>query len=135
VLSSHGVLPNGAGGVLSNLATDLNDRTWTTKLLSAIAAGAIITLMTWIVEGLSEQIGVKLFVAWVFGSFLALGMFNHVIVVTLELLYGIRYGADVPLTAVAENFGVAAFGNLVGGILFVTITRSSQARSSSNSAA
>jgi len=135
VLSSHGVLPHGAGGVLSNLATDLNDRTWTTKLLSAIAAGAIITLMTWIVEGLSEQIGVKLFVAWVFGSFLALGMFNHVIVVTLELLFGIRYGADVPLSAVAENFGIAAFGNLVGGILFVTITRSSQAKSSSNSAA
>jgi formate-nitrite transporter family protein len=129
VLSSHGVLPHGAGGVLSDLATQLDGRSWTTKLLSAIAAGAVITLMTWIVEGLSEAIGVKLAIAGIFGAFLALGMFNHVIVVTLELVFGIRYGADVGLGAVAGNFGVAAAGNLVGGILFVTITRTGQAKS------
>jgi formate/nitrite transporter FocA (FNT family) len=131
VLSSQGVLPHGAGGVLSSLAVDLDERSWTTKLLSAVAAGAIITLMTWIVEGLAEEIGVKLAVAWIFGAFLSLGMFNHVIVVTLELLFGIRYGADIELSSVAGNFGLAAFGNLVGGVLFVTVTRSGQARARS----
>jgi formate/nitrite transporter FocA (FNT family) len=134
VLSSQGVLPHGAGSVLTSLALDLDERSWTTKLLSAVAAGAIITLMTWIVEGLAEEIGVKLAVAWIFGAFLSLGMFNHVIVVTLELLFGIRYGADIDLSSVAGNFGLAAFGNLVGGVLFVTITRSGQARAGSGEA-
>src|SRR3954447_22560795 len=121
VLSSHGVLPHGSGGVLADLATKLDDRSAMTRFLSAVAAGAIITLMTWIVEGLSDFIGVKLFIAWIFGSLLALGLFNHVIVVTLELIFGIRYGADVAWGSVAENFGIAAVGNLIGGIAFVTL--------------
>ena len=128
VLSSQGVLPPGSGRVLSDLATRLDDRDAASMILSAIAAGALITLMTWIVEGLSERIGVKLAVAWIVGFLLSVGHFNHVIVVTLELVFGIRYGADVGLGDTAENFLLAAIGNLIGGIVFVTLTRTSQAK-------
>jgi hypothetical protein len=50
---------------------------------------------------------------WIIGSLLALGLFNHVIVVTLELVLGIRYGADVGYADVTANLGVAIVGNLV----------------------
>jgi len=96
--------------------------------MSAIAAGALITLMTWMVEG-QASMGVRVAVAWIVGALLALGNFNHVIVATLEIIAGIRWGADVPWDTVFTNFGTALLGNMIGGIGFVTINRFSQARS------
>jgi formate/nitrite transporter FocA (FNT family) len=84
--------------------------------------------MTWYVEG-QKSVGVRVTVAWTAGAILALGSFNHVIVVTLELIFGIRFGAHVPWTFVLENFFVAAAGNMVGGIGLVTLNRFTQARS------
>ena len=94
--------------------------------LSAIAGGALITVMTWMVEGVGTT-GGRIVVAWVAGVLLALGSFNHVIVVTLELIFGMRFGADIGLDDTALNFAIAAAGNLIGGMLFVTLTRTSQA--------
>ena len=78
--------------------------------------------------------GIRLTVAWVFGSFLALGSFNHVIVVTLELIFGIRYGAHIPWSFVIGNFFLAAAGNMIGGIGLVTLNRFTQAEAVSASA-
>jgi len=65
--------------------------------------------------------------------FLALGSFNHVIVVTLELIFGLRFGADVGIVGdVGLNFAIAAAGNLIGGMVFVTLTRTGQAIGSSD---
>jgi formate/nitrite transporter FocA (FNT family) len=58
---------------------------------------------------------------------LALGNFNHVIVATLEILAGIRWGAHVPWDTLFANFGTALLGNMIGGIAFVTVNRFSQA--------
>ena len=45
----------------------------------------------------------------------------------LELIFGMRFGADVGLDDTALNFVIAASGNMLGGIVFVTLTRTSQA--------
>jgi formate/nitrite transporter FocA (FNT family) len=74
-------------------------------------------------------VGVRVAVAWIAGAILALGSFNHVVVVTLELIFGIRFGAHIPWIFVLENFGVAAAGNMIGGIGLVTLNRFTQARS------
>jgi formate/nitrite transporter FocA (FNT family) len=78
------------------------------------------------VEGVGT-VGGRIVVAWVAGVLLALGAFNHVIVVTLELIFGMRFGADVGAGDIGVNFVIAAAGNLLGGLLFVTMTRTSQA--------
>jgi formate-nitrite transporter family protein len=83
--------------------------------------------MTWFVEG-QKSVGVRVAVAWIAGAMLALGGFNHVIVVTIELVYGIRFGDGIPWQFVAGNFGLAAAGNMIGGIGLVTLTRFTQAR-------
>jgi formate/nitrite transporter FocA (FNT family) len=46
-----------------------------------------------------------------------------------EYLFGIRYGANVGWEDALSNFGVAAVGNVIGGVLFVTLTRFGQATS------
>lgn len=91
-------------------------------------AGALITVMTWFVEG-QEQMLVRVVVAWLAGTFLALGGFDHVIVATVELIVGLRFGAHVPVSFVVENFFLAAAGNLIGGVGLVTTNRFTQARS------
>ena len=94
--------------------------------MSAVFAGALITAMTWYVEG-NVKMHVRVTVAWTAGFILALGGFNHVIVITLELIYGIRFGDDIPWLFVLGNFGIATAGNMVGGIGLVTLNRFTQA--------
>ncbi|MEA2266419.1 MAG: formate-nitrite transporter family protein [Solirubrobacteraceae bacterium] len=130
ILTTHGVLPTGAGTTLKAIAVHFDSLDTPTAFASAVAGGALITLMTWLVEG-SPTAGGRILVAWIAGMLLTLGSFDHVIVVTLEMIFGNRFGAGVPWGDVAQNFGIAAAGNMVGGLAFVTLTRTSQAIGSS----
>jgi formate/nitrite transporter FocA (FNT family) len=129
VLTVHGVLPHGAGSPLIATADKLHANNFLGAFLSAVGAGALITLMTWLVEG-SESMGIRVLMAWISGAVLTLAVFNHVIVATLELVFAIRYGSHIPYVFVVGNFFVAVLGNMIGGILFVTLTRTGQAKSS-----
>ncbi len=131
IVSVQGVLPEGSGEAMVTIAEKVDDNGVLTAFCSAVVAGALITVMTWIVEGVGS-IGGRIVCAWIGGFLLTIGAFNHVIVVTLELIYGMRYGADVGGLDVAQNFAVAAAGNMVGGLLFVTLTRTGQAIGSSD---
>jgi formate/nitrite transporter FocA (FNT family) len=127
VVTTHGVLPKGSGGVLVDVAQKIHANGTLALFMSAVFAGALITAMTWFVEG-HDSVGIRLTVAWVTGSFLALAHLNHVIVVTIELIFGIRFGAHVPWSFVVGNFFLAAAGNMIGGIGLVTLNRFSQAK-------
>lgn len=132
IVSSEGVLPEGTAEPIRETALTLDERDVAAAFLSAVAAGALITLMTWLVEG-TESMGIRALCAWIGGALLALGLFNHVIVVTLELFFGIRYGADVGYGDLFGNLAIAAVGNMLGGILLVTVSRFSQARAAQGS--
>jgi formate/nitrite transporter FocA (FNT family) len=47
------------------------------------------------------------------------------------LAFGMRYGADVEVSRLLANLGIAVPGNLVGGLLFVTFARTVQAAAGS----
>jgi formate/nitrite transporter FocA (FNT family) len=128
LLSVHGVLPFGTGNSVAELAGAQVGRSWTTLFVSAVFAGALITAMTWFVEG-QETMGARLVAAWLAAALLVLGNFDHVIVVSIELLFGMRLGASVPWSFWFENLGLAAAGNLLGGVGLVTLNRFTQARS------
>ena len=126
IVSSKGVLPEGAAPAIVDVADKIIALSDWSAFLSAVVGGALITAMTWMVEGVGT-VGGRIIVAWISGALLALGGLNHVIVVTLELIFGMRFGADIGLGDVGLNFVIAATGNLIGGVLFVTLTRTSQA--------
>lgn len=126
IVSTHGVLPTGADHAVAHAARHINGYSTSTAFLSAIAGGALITLMTWLIEG-SKTPGSRIVAAWIAGALLALCAFDHVIVVTLEMIFGMRVGADIGALDVLGNFGVAVLGNMIGGLLFVTLTRTTQA--------
>ena len=128
LLSVHGVLPFGAGEPIKALAGAQVGRSWTALFVSAIFAGALITAMTWFIEGAADMY-IRVLAAWLAAVLLVLGSFDHVIVVSIELLFGKRFGAHVPWSFFFENLGVATAGNMIGGIGLVTLNRFTQARS------
>ena len=126
ILSVDGVLPEGSDKTISSIAEHFAGLGPLTAFCSAIVGGALITVMTWLIEAVGTS-GGRILCAWIGGVLLTLGSFNHVIVVTLELIFGMRMGADVSGLDVAQNFAIAVAGNMVGGLLFVTLTRTGQA--------
>jgi formate/nitrite transporter FocA (FNT family) len=133
LLSVHSVLPYGTGAAAARTAETIYANGTLARFVSAMFAGALITAMTWFIEG-QTSVGVRITIGWIAGAILALGSFNHVIVVTLELIFGIRFGAHIPWSFVVENFALAAAGNMIGGIGLVTLNRFTQARSAGKTA-
>jgi len=126
VVTTKGVLPDGTPQALNELANHIDDLDLWSAFCSAIIGGALITAMTWMVEGVGT-VGGRIVIAWIAGTVLALASLNHVIVVTLELIFAMRLGTTISFEDTAMNFGIAAAGNMVGGLVFVTLTRTSQA--------
>jgi formate/nitrite transporter FocA (FNT family) len=127
IVTTHSVLPYGTGSAAIDVATRIHANGKLALFMSAIFAGALITAMTWFVEGQATMMP-RIVVAWICGAFLALGQLNHVIVITLELIFGYRYGAHFSWAFIAGNFALAAAGNLIGGIGLVTLNRLTQGK-------
>ena len=132
LLTSHGVLRAGSGDEIVRLADHIAAYSPGTSFLSGIVAGALMTLLTWFVEGAAESPGVRIVMAWIVGSLLVLGSFNHAVVGSIELFYGIRLGAEIGYDQLFANLGIAVAANLVGGLALVTFARSAQALGASS---
>ena len=127
ILTVHSVLPYGTGGSVVDLAATIHANGTLALFMSAIFAGALITAMTWFVEG-QESMLTRIVVGWMAGFLLALASLNHVIVVTIELIFGYRFGAHLPWTFILGNFALAAAGNMLGGVGLVTLNRLTQGK-------
>jgi formate/nitrite transporter FocA (FNT family) len=127
VLTSHGVLRPGSREAAVHLAENLAGYSPGTAFLSGLVAGALMTVLTWFVEGAADSMGVRIVMAWIVGFVLLLGSFNHAIVGTIELFYGIRSGAHIGYDQLFSNLGISIASNLVGGLVLVTFARSAQA--------
>ncbi len=106
-----------AGGYYVDLG--LGPRAFALSLLG----GAVITLMTWM-QHTTESVGVKLVPA-VTGAFLLGGaQLNHAVVNSLLMFSALHTGhAPFGYLEWAQTAGLAAVGNLVGGLVLVTLLR------------
>jgi formate/nitrite transporter FocA (FNT family) len=127
IVTTHSVLPYGTGTAMQEFATTIHANGTLALFMSAVFAGALITAMTWFIEGQATMMP-RMVIAWIVGFFLALGQLNHVIVITLELIFGYRYGAHFNWAFIAGNFALAAAGNIVGGVGLVTLNRLTQGK-------
>ena len=132
ILTSNGVLSGESHHVLVDLTERVAGYTTLTSFLSAVVAGALMTLMTWFVEGAAASTGVRIVMSWIVGALIVLGTFNHAVVSTIETVFGMRYGADVGVGDLLLSLALSIGGNLVGGLLLVTFARSAQAFAASS---
>ena len=127
LLTVEGALPAGSAESLVHIAEDIASKTWLATLVRAILAGALITLLSYMLSA-CNTVAARILVAFAVGFFLALGPFDHVIVSALHLLFGIWDSNSVHWGDLWRNLGLSTAGNLGGGLFLITLTHSAQAK-------
>ncbi len=128
IMAVPGALPTGAVDALVAVAEDIAGKSWMATLARAVMAGALITLLSYLLEA-CDSVAARIPITYMVGFVLALGPFDHVVVSALHLLFGEFLSDAVTYTDVLANIGLATAGNLVGGILLITLTHTAQVRS------
>lgn len=128
LLTVDGALPEGAVIALAHVAEDIASKGWAATLVRAVLAGALITLLSYMLSAV-DTVAARILVTYMVGFFLALGPFDHVVVSALHLLLGIWGGGVVGYADLVTNVGLSTVGNLLGGLLLITLTHTAQVRS------
>jgi formate/nitrite transporter FocA (FNT family) len=127
VFAVEGVLPSGSASALRTAAEEIVHRRATASFASAIVGGALVSLLSFLLQAVNS-VRSRMTLAYVVGSLLALGPFDHVIVTVIHVVFGMLFGADIGYGALLGTIVVATAGNLVGGLGLVTISHVAQAR-------
>jgi formate/nitrite transporter FocA (FNT family) len=128
LFSVDGVLRPESLETAGTLAATFAERAWLPALLSAIAAGTVMTLFTWVIAAAEDAIA-RVVLALLVGFVLGVPSLNHAVVSFGELLFALFAGtAPFGYGDLARNFGLAVAGNLIGGIGIVFATRLAQVR-------
>jgi formate/nitrite transporter FocA (FNT family) len=128
MLSRSRVLDHSALEAVGRLGTTYAGRNVLAAFLSAVIAGALITLWTWMSEA-TDSASSSIVIALLVGLAIAVSSLNHVIVVTGTMIFAkLANTSTIEWTDIYRNFAVAIVGNIVGGFGFVTLTRVVQAR-------
>src|SRR4051794_20219768 len=115
------------------MADTLAQRSSLAAFLSAIGAGTIMTLFTWVVAA-AETGSARVAASLVIGFVLAVPTLNHAIVGFGELSFGIIAGtAHADVGDLVRIVALAIVGNLLGGVGLVFTTRLAQVRAEPDS--
>jgi formate/nitrite transporter FocA (FNT family) len=126
ILTRAGLVPPETLDAAGSLAETFAARSAGSALLSAILAGTIMTLMTWLAHAASSDTA-RLGIALLVGFLLAAPSLNHAVVGVGEMAFGILANTgDATWEDLAQNFPIAVAGNLIGGLALVTIARAVQ---------
>lgn len=128
VLTVEGALPGESVETLVTIAEELAGKGWAATLARAVLAGALITLLSYLLNA-TDSVTSRILLALMVGFLLALGPFDHVVVSALHLLFGIWLSDGVSVGDLAQKIALATAGNLVGGLTLVTFSHSAQVKS------
>ncbi len=128
LISWPGVLDAGPAREMMELAEHKIDYPFWTAFVKAIFAGWLMTMLTWLLVA-ADSLGPRLLVIWLIGTLIVLGQFNHVVISAAEFFMAILLGAPIGIGAwFTANLVPALFGNVVGGVVFVTLLHYVQAQ-------
>jgi formate/nitrite transporter FocA (FNT family) len=133
MFSVSGVVEAPALEAAGAMADTLAQRSSLAAFLSAIAAGTIMTLFTWVVVA-AETGGARVAASLVIGFVLAVPSLNHAVVGFGELAFGLLAGTtEAGVGDLVRVVGLAIAGNLIGGVGLVFTTRLAQVRAEPDS--
>jgi formate/nitrite transporter FocA (FNT family) len=129
ILTRAGLVPPETLKAAGTMADTFASRDFVSALLSAIVAGATMTLFTWLTHAVELDVS-RILIALLIGFLLAAPSLNHAVVSVGEMGFGLLAGTPEKATwaDLGQNFPVAVVGNLIGGLGFVTLTRVLQVR-------
>ena len=133
VVSVPEALPDGAREALVTVADEIASKPMSATFARAIAAGALLTLLSYMLHA-CDSVTSRIKVTFLVGFFVAVGPFDHVVVSALHLLFGIWFGGSVSYSDLVANLGVSTVGNMLGGLLLITLTHTAQVKGEGQSA-
>ena len=129
LVSRKGVLSADAARFAVELARGKVTLAFGPSFMKGIFAGWLMTILTWLLLALRGQ-GSRLFVIYSIGFFISACDFNHVVISAAEVFTAMALGESIGVSGwFARNFVPALLGNLVGGLVFVTVLGYVQAHS------
>ncbi|HET7034920.1 MAG TPA: formate/nitrite transporter family protein [Thermomicrobiaceae bacterium] len=129
LLSRSGVLEPAPRQFLIDLAVAKIHYSFEAAVMRGIFAGWLMTIMTWLILA-ADGFAARLVIIWMTGFLIVAGHFNHVVISMPEIFTAMFLGAPISIPQwLGRNFGPALLGNLIGGVVFVTLLGYAQARS------
>ncbi len=128
IFSKAGVLEPSALKAAGALADTQAERAVVPALLSAIAAGTVMTLFTWVAAAAGSP-SAQVLTGFAVGFILLASSLNHAVVSFGEIVFGLF--ADTTAADwgdLVRNTAIAIAGNLIGGVGLVFATRLAQVR-------
>lgn len=113
------------------LALALVDHRWLPMLVSAVLAGWLMGLMSWLVVAARDTIG-QIVVVWLIATSIGLAHLHHSIVGSVEVLSGIFAGSALTWVDYARFLVFATLGNAIGGVFFVGLVKYGHVRQTSD---
>ncbi|HVL34771.1 MAG TPA: formate/nitrite transporter family protein [Burkholderiales bacterium] len=107
---------------LEKLARGFLAAPWDVMLLSAVLAGWLMGLLSWLVAAAQETISQIVFI-WLVTGLIGLAHLHHSITSTLDVLAAMLMGADIPAGALLGMVAIATLGNALGGLVFAALIR------------
>ena len=117
----------------TDIARRLVDHAPTTIVLSAVLAGWLMGLLSWLVTAARDTTG-KMLVIWLVTGTIALAGLHHCIAGTVEVVAGMVAGEGIGLVDGVRCLMLATVGNAVGGFVFVALIKYGHASSTSDGA-
>ena len=119
-------MPEGAPAALVRAAEEIAAPGNPGFVVKAIAGGAVVTLLSYLLQAVNS-VGSRIAFAYLVGVLLTIGPFDHVIVPSLHVLFGIFADADAGIEDLVRCLLIVTAGNLVGGPGPVLLTSIAQA--------
>lgn len=108
------------------IARNLVEHSWGIIFLSALVAGWMMGLLSWLVSASRETISLILIV-WLVTAAIGFGQLHHSILGTVEVLAGVFADQGVTLLDYGHFILWTTFGNALGGVIFVALIKYSHA--------
>ncbi len=104
------------------IAHHVVDHAWWVILLSAILAGWMMGLLSWLIAAGRDTIS-QIYLVWIVTTAIGLGKLHHSIVGTVEVLAGYFAGQGITLADFGHFLVWTTLGNSIGGVVFVALIK------------
>lgn len=117
--------------VFGDIASGLVEHPGWVILLSAVLAGWLMGLLTWLVAASRDTIG-QIFIVSLVTTAIGIAHLHHAVVGTAEVLAGVFSGQGATWADFGKFLLWATLGNILGGFFFVALIKFGHIRSSSD---
>jgi formate-nitrite transporter family protein len=107
---------------LGKLAHGVADHSGEALFLSALLAGWLMGLLTWLVTAARDTIS-QIVIVWLVTLTIGFAQLHHVVVASAEVLAGVFAGQGLTAGDFGRFLGWTTLGNAVGGVVFVALLK------------